>query len=188
MFESEKPKNKHKYYLLNRELFISRAKKNYENNKESKKEYSRLNYRKNKNNPEWLAKRKAYAKKYRSENLHKKRIFINNLKRTNPNYRLRENMSTQIWFAIKNKKAGRKWETLVGYSINELIKYLESKFHLDKNICWDNYGTYWHIDHIKPKSLFDFTNEEDIKRCWALSNLQPLEAIENKKKYTKYSI
>jgi hypothetical protein len=52
----------------------------------------------------------------------------------------------------------------------------------------ENYGSYWHIDHIKPRSLFTYTSIEDeqFKKCWALSNLQPLEALENIRKGNKY--
>ena len=45
----------------------------------------------------------------------------------------------------------------------------------------------WHIDHIIPKSVFNFTKpeHEDFKRCWALKNLQPLWAEENISKFNK---
>jgi 5-methylcytosine-specific restriction endonuclease McrA len=61
-------------------------------------------------------------------------------------------------------------------------------------MTWDNHGKYekgkkkWQIDHIKPKSLFNFETPEDpeFKECWALENLQPLEAMENIKKGNKF--
>ncbi len=45
----------------------------------------------------------------------------------------------------------------------------------------------WHIDHIIPKSSFSFQNNTDqgFKKCWALSNLQPLWAIDNIRKGSK---
>jgi len=60
-------------------------------------------------------------------------------------------------------------------------KYLEEKFI--KGMTWDNYGK-WHIDHIKPDSLFHYKSVDDkeFQECWALKNLQPLEFIENIKK------
>ena len=86
---------------------------------------------------------------------------------------------------LKGKKTGRKWERLVGYTIEDLMKRLESLFEPWMN--WDNYGK-WHIDHIKPKSLFKYNLPEDksFKKCWSLKNLQPLEASENKRKQNKY--
>ena len=55
-------------------------------------------------------------------------------------------------------------------------------------MSWDNYGSYWHVDHIKPKSLFHYNNSEnpEFKKCWALENLQPLEKFENIRKRDKY--
>jgi len=46
----------------------------------------------------------------------------------------------------------------------------------------------WHVDHIKPQSLFNFESPEDVefKQCWALENLQPMSAKENRKKSNKY--
>jgi 5-methylcytosine-specific restriction endonuclease McrA len=55
-------------------------------------------------------------------------------------------------------------------------------------MTWGNYGRHgWHIDHRIPISAFNFKAPTDIdfKKCWALSNLQPLWSHENQKKYNK---
>jgi hypothetical protein len=56
---------------------------------------------------------------------------------------------------------------------------LENQFNDKMN--WENYGNYWHIDHIVPHSIFQYTSMEDesFMKCWALSNLRPLEAKQN---------
>ena len=53
-------------------------------------------------------------------------------------------------------------------------------------MTWDNYGK-WHIDHIVPISVFNYTKteHEDFKRCWALGNLRPLWAFDNISKGAK---
>ena len=51
-------------------------------------------------------------------------------------------------------------------------------------MTWDNYGE-WHIDHIKPCSSFNMLIEEERKRCFHYTNLQPLWAIDNIKKSDK---
>lgn len=83
-------------------------------------------------------------------------------------------------------KSSRQWEKIVGYTIEDLVKHLENNFKPEMN--WDNYGSYWHIDHIKPKSWFVFSSidDEQFKQCWALENLQPLEAKINLSKGNKY--
>jgi hypothetical protein len=94
-----------------------------------------------------------------------------------------------IWRALKcHAKAGRKWEQLFGYTLSALMDHLEKQF--DSNMSWKNYGNYWGIDHIVPISAFNYETSDDIdfKRCWSLSNLQPLEKIANIKKRDKVII
>ncbi len=78
----------------------------------------------------------------------------------------------------KRNKRGRHWESLVGYTIEELCLHLELLF-VD-GMTWDNYGK-WHIDHIIPQSYFKFNSPDDVefKMCWRLENLQPLWARDN---------
>lgn len=47
---------------------------------------------------------------------------------------------------------------------------------------WDNYGTYWHIDHIILCSLFNFVEYEERKTCFNWQNKRPLEALRNFKR------
>lgn len=81
-------------------------------------------------------------------------------------------------------KAGRHWETLVGYTVDQLKKHLEKRFL--PGMTWENYGQ-WHIDHKTPVSVFNYECPEDVdfKKCWALKNLQPMWALDNIRKYNK---
>lgn len=170
--------------------------KEYEKNRcktEKRKEYRR--------NWEKTDKQKEHLREYRKRDnscSKRKRQYMNEYKRKrrliDPKFKLDNNISRSIAGALKGKKAGRKWESLTGYTIEDLMIHLESKFESWMN--WDNYGVYeegkfkWHIDHIKPISLFNYNGPEDeeFKECWALSNLQPLEAIENIKKGNKIKV
>ncbi len=93
-------------------------------------------------------------------------------------------MRANIFRVIKEKKNNQKWEKLIGYPVLELMKHLEKQFKDGMN--WENYGE-WHIDHIIPVSIFNFTKpeHEDFKKCWALKNLQPLWAVKNLSKGNK---
>jgi len=95
-------------------------------------------------------------------------------------------MASQIYNALRANKAGRTWETLVGYTLQELKSHLEARFL--PGMSWENYGA-WHIDHIRPRASFTFTSPEDegFKQCWALDNLQPLWAADNIRKGHKWS-
>ncbi len=122
-----------------------------------------------KDNPE---KNKNYLKKHNKKRL--KRI----------DYKISNTIRFAVWLSLKNKKAGRGWESLLGYTVIDLMKHLEGQFENWMN--WNNYGE-WEIDHIKPISSFSFTSveDEDFRKCWALNNLRPLEKSKNRKKYNK---
>lgn len=103
---------------------------------------------------------------------------------TDLKFKMDRRMSKNISRQIKSLKDGRSWKSMVDYSVEELIKHLESKFR--DGMTWDNYGAYWHIDHVIPKSFFKYLEYDDTFRaCWALNNLQPLLASENLKKNNK---
>ena len=101
--------------------------------------------------------------------------------------RLRGNLSSAIWLSLKGEsKRGHRWEYLVGYSVDQLKRHLEKLF--EPGMSWENYGKYgWHVDHKIPVSAFNFETPDDLdfKRCWALKNLQPLEAKKNQSKSAK---
>ena len=136
----------------------------------------------------WLQRNPEYLKQYIKRPEVKKRMnewlvkYVKKRIKEDPKFHLDMNMSVAIRQSLKGKKAGRSWEKLVGYVLKDLIERLEGQF--DEKMNWENYGSYWHIDHIKPRSLFKYTSPEDpeFKGCWALENLQPLEKIANLRK------
>ena len=44
---------------------------------------------------------------------------------------------------------------------------------------WENHGTYFYIDHVKPYSLFNIEDDNDRRLMNHWSNLSPLEKYEN---------
>ena len=101
------------------------------------------------------------------------RVIERNKRKINPLYRLHQSVSTSIRQFLREGKAGKNWERITGYSLNELKAHLEQRFKL--GMTWANYGK-WHIDHIIPISSFSIN---EVGKCWALENLQPLWAKEN---------
>jgi len=128
---------------------------------------------------EWYKRNKSRVNEY-SRNRYK----------VDPIFRLNRSLSTGICNSLKGFKGGRSWEKLVGYTLNDLVVHLESQFYKDSNINWDNYGSYWHVDHIRPISSYNYKTAEDpeFKECWSLNNLQPLEASANLRKSDKYQV
>jgi len=170
-----------KYRIKNREKLKIKSKKWREKNKKRCREYH-AKYKKR--NPK---KFKKYRKKYRKRHPEVRRRYQKKRRKENPKYHLNGNISKAIGASLSGKKHGRKWEILVGYTCQNLMKHLEKQF--DEKMSWGNYGNYWVIDHIRPISSFNFTSPDDLefKQCWALENLQPLEKIENIKKSNNYT-
>jgi len=136
---------------------------------------------------QWIQRNPGYLKQYMRHPEVRKCInmYLKQLRKENPKYHLDCNIGMLVYHSLRDKKAGRRWETLVDYTLKDLMKHLESLF--DENMTWENYGSYWHIDHIKPRSFFKYTSSDDqeFKKCWALENLQPLEKTANFRKNNK---
>jgi hypothetical protein len=93
--------------------------------------------------------------------------------------RLYSNVGRGIRTALKAAKAGRKWETVVGYTLADLTAHLERQF--DRRMTWANMGE-WEVDHIRPRCSFDLSDPAQFLECWALTNLRPLWSVENRAK------
>jgi hypothetical protein len=160
-----------KYYVENAEKIKTYHKNHYQENALEMKDKSK---RWKRENPELLK-------------LSRKRSY--QLLILSPKGRLNHSIKAGIRKSLQGTKNRRHWETLVGYTIEQLKKHLERRFR--EGMLWENYGTNgWHIDHIIPKSAFNYETPDDIdfKKCWALSNLQPMWARENIKKSDKLEI
>ena len=156
------------------------------NNRESVKGYNQKWLKENPKYHQSYQKHRKSQRGYYQAHRESQQKYFNKYskqrKATDLGFRLECHMKAVISASLRGKKAGRQWEGLVGYTAQDLIAHLEKRF--DNRMSWSNYGSYWHIDHIKPKSLFKYDKPEDqeFKDCWALLNLQPLEAIANIKK------
>ena len=136
-------------------------------------------------------KRLEVGRKYKQKN--KERIRLRDKSRhqkrwQNPQYRISKVMSNRINSSIRDKNYS-KWINFVDYSIEDLMKHLESKFEV--GMSWDNHGRgkdKWHIDHIKPVSYFTFESyqDEQFKECWSLNNLTPKWETDNLKKGNRF--
>jgi len=110
---------------------------------------------------------------------------------SDPTYRLRKTISGGISASLAKRdstKRGQKTFDFLPYTLEDLKQHLESQF--DNKMTWDNYGSYWHVDHIYPQCRFTFETIgcEGFKMCWSLSNLRPLEATKNMKKSDKVTV
>lgn len=66
---------------------------------------------------------------------------------------------------------------VLGCTLDQLGAYLALRFK--DGMSWENHGTHWHIDHIRPVASFDLSDPEQLKACFHHSNLQPLLVRDN---------
>jgi hypothetical protein len=129
---------------------------------------------------------KAQRKAYQQSHLKERQIYLKKKELENPVHKLahllRSNLKRNLVLNF-NDKDNTRFEELVGYSYVDLKLHLEKQFTSD--MSWDNYGTYWQVDHVVPLSWFK-TKSQFLKRGWALSNLQPLESSLNLSKQNKF--
>lgn len=112
-----------------------------------------------------------------------KRRYMNKI-RQEPRERIRDAISKGVVRGLFGKKSKRTFDALP-YTVEELMSHLESLFQ--EGMTWDNYGE-WEIDHVKPHVMFEYKTMEcpAFYECWALDNLQPLWAEDNRSKGSLY--
>lgn len=179
-----------KYYEKNcerekrdrREYYIKNCKRDSEKNRERANQYFKNNREKVlEANRQWFINNPEKASKLR-------RKIENHKSKTDLKYNLNHRMKTSIGIALKGNKSGRGWETLVEYTVEDLIKRLKKT--MPKGYTWQDFlDSKLHIDHIIPRSVFNYTKPEhiDFKYCWELKNLRLLPARENLIKAAKLS-
>lgn len=101
------------------------------------------------------------------------------------NRKMRSAISIAVKRSIRGGSFSRGISNFVGWSIEDLRAHMELLFK--PGMTWETYGTTWTIDHICPVSSFDIQEKGDgaFRRCWALSNLQPLSRVDNSRKGTR---
>ena len=180
------------WYEKNKELVIKKRMERYYADHENQKQELRDSYLAHKSS------RKISQKKYYSENYQKISEYIskywadpkNNKRRkmnrkfryeTDMKYKLTRLIRTRISNSLKSTKPSSSI-TVLGCTVTELIKSLESKFQ--PGMTWENHGE-WHIDHIDPISSFDLSKLDEFLKACHYTNLQPLWAIDNLRKGSK---
>lgn len=150
-----KENSKNNYYK-NKEPYLKRSREQKVRLGDSYKEYQKEYSRKN---------RKELSAKY-----------LNKLK-TDPKEKLKHTFRCRFRKLIKGHHKHNSVLNYLGCDIIFLKKWLENNFR--DGMTWENHGVVWHVDHIIPCSFFDFGCEEDLKKCWHYTNLQPLLVVEN---------
>lgn len=158
--------DKNKAYRVTNIEVINQQRKEYRSRPEIK-EHNKQKQR------EYLPKRKAAMKQKYSNDV---------------NYRLKVTIRSKLWEALKKGKQHPSLSYL-GCDLEFFKKWMEFRF--DTNMTWDNWGSYWHIDHILPINAFKFITDSGNDKehfCFHWTNLQPLTAFDNQSKSDKLQL
>lgn len=169
---------KKKYYQDNKEKLLEKFKQKYIDNPQKYRNQEKE--RRSKNREIYNKRAIEYQKNNKDKVNARNRIWAKNKRLNDPEFRLRANLRRRL---NKFLKGGVKTASAIrdlGCTVSELKMHLEAKFSDGMN--WGNYGEHWHIDHIKPLSLFDLKNESQLKQACNYLNLQPMIASENIRK------
>lgn len=99
--------------------------------------------------------------------------------RSDPLYRLKDNVSTLIANSFANRGYSKHSRTqqILGCSYQDFCTHIESQFAV--GMAWNNRHL-WHLDHRVPISLAE--NEQELKLLNHYTNFQPLWSGENQTK------
>ena len=187
-----------KYHRTHRKLIALQARRYYRTHidriRQRKKVYALR--------PEVVARAKVYAREWRVRNIERVRVMqkryvkehIAHLRdlanrwhrkqwRTNDQYRLKRKIKLAIRQSLLQGGCVMKPFPvlgLLGCSLPFLRSYLEKRFA--SGMTWGNWGSAWHIDHIRPCASFNLQDPVQQKQCFHYTNLRPLHAMDNFKK------
>ena len=146
--------------LENPEKVKEKWDKYYDRKKEKMKE-SKKNYL---SKPENRKKRNEYIRNYKAKKRLNDKSFV-----------LYENLRKRIWKCLKNKSNSSK--ELLGCEITFYLDWIS--FTMTEKMSWNNYGTYWNIDHLIPLKNFDLTKEDEAKKAFNWKNTWAMKSNEN---------
>ena len=181
---------KKQYYADNKEKVCAKAAEYKQNNKEnvvaSQAEYRQHNKEKiaarnaeyRQNNKEKIAARKA---EYAQQNRKKINEYNRNRHKNNANAKLARNIRSRINTALKGKSKSFHTKEILGIDIENYKKWL--LFQMTPEMNFNNI----HIDHVKPISSFDISNDNELLEAFNWRNTQPLLKQDNLRKSAKFN-
>ena len=159
-----------KYREDNKDLISEKRKKYYQKNKEKVKEKVK----------EYTSENREYVNQRKRENREKNKDeynrkwceYVKKRKDNDPLYKLSCSIRTLISQSFKTQftKKAKKTVEILGCDFETFKEHIEIQFTDDMN--WDNYATYWQLDHKTPISWSE--SEEEVYKLNHYTNFQPL--------------
>ena len=132
-------------------------------------------------------KRKIQIKNYRKNNKEKLKkaanIYAKNRLKTDIQFKIRSLLRHTLRRATTLKSPGNRTVNLLGCSVKDFIKYIESLWQ--PNMNWTSFGNkidQWNFDHILPCELFNLLDVKQQQICFNHKNIRPLWKRDNDSK------
>lgn len=125
-----------------------------------------------------VPKPRVYVIKPKAEKIEAANKYFRDRRKSDPVFKMSAYTRNMLWRVLRATGTVKKGSTcdILGYNGDQLRVHLERQFKPGMN--WDNYGE-WHIDHKIPLSLMTLYGIDDPAIINALSNLQPMWALDN---------
>ena len=118
---------------------------------------------------------KVYSKKYKETHKVERQLYRKNRKENDENYNIEQKLRSKLHTFFKCKK--NKYSELIGCTTFFFKEWLEYNFSSIMN--WENYNSYWNIDHVIPVKVFNLTIGEEQNYCFNWKNTRPLICAKN---------
>ena len=103
--------------------------------------------------------------------------WCRNEREKNINYRIKKSLAARLRSVLDKKDTTMNY---IGCNIQYLREWFEYNFTDKMN--WNNYGSFWSINHIIPVCKFDLTVEDEKMKCWNWTNMIPVTVKYNSSK------
>jgi hypothetical protein len=112
-----------------------------------------------------------------------KNEWCRNERACNANYRIKKSIAARLRTVLEKNTSTMNY---IGCNIQFLREWFEFNFTSEMN--WENYGSFWSIDHVIPVCKFDLTDETQKYQCWNWTNLMPVSVVYNSSKKQKIDL
>jgi hypothetical protein len=109
-----------------------------------------------------LKEKKNYYEENKKDYIKKTSDYKKQKEKTDPTFLLERRVRCRIYHAFKSQslKKTKKTTTYLGCTGKFLHDWLTYQF--TDEMTTDNYGTYWHIDHVKPFLLMIYLKKKNV--------------------------
>ena len=130
-------------------------------------------------------KRKEYYKKHRKEIIKQTNKYKVERMKKDSAFKLKLKLRNRLYSAFKSQGLYKK-ERTIQYLGCKLLFFKEwIEYMLYDGMTIDNYGKYWHLDHVIPCTSFNLENKDESYKCFNWRNIRPYLAHKNLVKSNK---